>query len=54
MRFDILFYFDNENIPNRFFCFFLLFVLDEAAAVGGGGGRDCEELGAAYFVLKSS
>ena len=54
MSFDILFYFDDENIPNSLFCFFLLFALDEAAAGGGEGGGDCEELGAAYFVLKSS
>ena len=54
MSFDILFYFDDEKNPNRLFCLFSFFALDEAAAVGGGGGRDCEELGAAYFVLKSS
>ena len=54
MSFDILFYFDDGNIPNSFFSLFLLFALDEAAAVGGGGGGDCEELGAAYFFLKSS
>ena len=39
MSFNILFYFDDESIPNSFFGLFLLFALDEAAAVGGGGRR---------------